>query len=63
MITKGILAERLAVSVRTIDRWMQEGRIPFIKLPGKDASTGSVRFDYEAVLDSLKVYNDKQDAK
>ncbi len=47
MITKKELANKLNVSLSTIDRLMVNG-VPFVKI-GK-----SVRFEYEAVVEWIK---------
>jgi excisionase family DNA binding protein len=47
LLTKLDLAERLRVKPRTVDNWMVEGRLPFLKL-GK-----TVRFFWPAVKESL----------
>ena len=41
LITANVLAERLSVSTNTIRRWVQQGRIPHIKLQ----ASGGIRFD------------------
>ena len=48
LLTKTDLADRLRVKPRTIDNWMAEGRLPFLKL-GK-----TVRFFWPTVMDSLR---------
>lgn len=50
-LTKKELAAELKISIPTIDRWIQQRRLPFIKL-------GSVRFDsrdVEAFMDAHKI--------
>jgi excisionase family DNA binding protein len=47
LLTKTDLAERLRVKPRTVDNWMAEGRLPFLKL-GK-----TVRFSWPTVKESL----------
>jgi len=42
-ITKVQLAKQLAVTPRTVENWMAEGQIPFIKIGH------TVRFDWSAV--------------
>jgi excisionase family DNA binding protein len=43
MLTKKQVAEKLGVSVRTIEKWMHEKSIPYSKL------NGIVRFDEEKI--------------
>ena len=50
LLRKPELAERLAISKRTLDVWMQKGRIPFLKV-GR-----SVRFRLPDVLEKLNAY-------
>ena len=50
LLRKRELAEKLAISKRTLDVWMQKGRIPFLKV-GR-----SVRFRLPDVLEKLNVY-------
>ena len=47
LLTKIDLVERLRVKPRTVDNWMAEGRLPFLKV-GK-----TVRFSWPAVKKSL----------
>ena len=54
LITKTELAKRLKVSTRTIDLWVNENRIPKIKI------NSSARFDWDDVLDALKNQNQKE---
>ena len=54
LITKTELAKRLKVSTRTIDLWVNENRIPKIKI------NSSARFDWNDVLDALKEQNGKE---
>ena len=54
LITKTELAKRLKVSTRTIDLWVNENRIPKIKI------NSSARFDWDDVLDALKEQNGKE---
>lgn len=48
LITKTELAKRLKVSTRTIDLWVNDGRISKIKI------SSSARFDWQDVLAELK---------
>ncbi|MBA4150300.1 MAG: excisionase family DNA-binding protein [Verrucomicrobia bacterium] len=48
MLTKKELAAKLKVGVRTIERLMQSGRLPFLKLPNL------VLFHWPDVLEQLK---------
>lgn len=48
IIEKPELAKRLRVSTRTVDVWMREGRVPFLKI------SKSVRFRWGDVLDHLQ---------
>ena len=50
LLRKRELAEKLAISKRTLDVWMQKGRIPFLKV-GR-----SVRFRLPDVLAKLSEY-------
>ena len=50
LLRKRELAEKLAISKRTLDVWMQKGRIPFLKV-GR-----SVRFRLPDVLKKLETY-------
>lgn len=50
LLRKRELAEKLAISKRTLDIWMQKGRIPFLKV-GR-----SVRFRLPDVLEKLNAY-------
>ena len=56
LINKTELAKRLKVSTRTIDLWVNEGRIPKIKI------NSSARFDWEDVLTALKNANGEEAA-
>ena len=49
LLTAEELAQRLAVSPRTVRRWAKETRIPEVR-----ASARVRRFDYEDVLAALK---------
>jgi excisionase family DNA binding protein len=53
VITKEELAELLQVSIRTVERWVEESRIPFIRLP-KRGSKSNVRFLKSNVLQWLR---------
>ena len=50
LLRKRELAEKLAISKRTLDVWMAKGRIPFLKV-GR-----SVRFRWPDVLEKLNGY-------
>jgi len=50
LLRKRELAEKLAISKRTLDVWMAKGRIPFLKV-GR-----SVRFRLPDVLKKLETY-------
>ena len=50
LLRKKELAQQLAISKRTLDVWMQKGRIPFLKV-GR-----SVRFRLPDVLEKLSEY-------
>ena len=54
LITKTELAKRLKVSTRTIDLWVNENRIPKIKI------NSSARFDWDDVLNALKNKSGKE---
>lgn len=48
LITKADLAKRLKISTRTVDLWVNQGRITRIKI------NSSARFDWQDVLAELK---------
>jgi excisionase family DNA binding protein len=50
LLRKRELAEKLAISRRTLDVWMQKGRVPFFKV-GR-----SVRFRLPDVLEKLQTF-------
>lgn len=50
LLRKRELAERLAISKRTLDVWCAQGRVPFLKI-GR-----SVRFRLPDVLEALNGY-------
>jgi excisionase family DNA binding protein len=50
LLRKRELAEKLAISKRTLDVWMNKGRIPFLKV-GR-----SVRFRLPDVLEKLSTF-------
>jgi excisionase family DNA binding protein len=50
LLRKRELAEKLAISKRTLEVWMAKGRIPFLKV-GR-----SVRFRLADVLEKLQTY-------
>ena len=58
VITKEELAELLQVSKRTVERWVEESRIPFIRLP-KRGSKSNVRFLKSNVLQWLRKSENK----
>ena len=58
IITKEELAELLQVSTRTVERWVEESRIPFIRLP-KRGSKSNVRFLKSNVLQWLRKCENK----
>jgi excisionase family DNA binding protein len=53
VMTKEQLAELLHVSERTIERWIEERRIPFIRLPQR-GSRSVVRLLKSAVIQWLR---------
>ena len=53
LLTTDELAERLKVSRRTVQRRMAAGEIPHLQFGG------AVRFDWEAVLRTLRQANDE----
>jgi hypothetical protein len=55
LVTKKVVARAASASLRTIDNWQREKKIPFIKI-----SPRCVRFDLEAVLKALKKFEVKQ---
>ncbi len=50
LLSKRALAPRLQISVRTVDEWMRQKRLPYIKI-GK-----TVRFRLEDVLEKLNAH-------
>jgi excisionase family DNA binding protein len=51
LLTKYNLAQRLQLSVRTVDTWMRAGRLPYLKVGEK-----TVRFRWPDVVEKLKTY-------
>ena len=51
LYTKSELAKRCQVSTRSIDNWMREGKVPFLKI-GR-----SVRFSPKRVEEFLQQFN------
>ena len=58
IITKEELAELLQVTTRTVERWVEESRITFIRLP-KRGSKSNVRFLKSNVLQWLRKSENK----
>jgi hypothetical protein len=55
LVTRQQLAERLQVSLSTIDRWRRENLIPFFHIPtGND--TGVIRFHLGEVMEALQQF-------
>jgi excisionase family DNA binding protein len=50
LLTKQEIAKRLRRSPRTVDAWMREGRLPYLKV------SKSVLFDWDDVLAKLKSF-------
>ena len=50
LLDKRQLAERLNLSVRSVDAWMKTGLLPYIK------AGRTVRFEYDTVLAHLRQY-------
>jgi len=50
LLTKRTIAPKLEIKPRTLDEWMQQGRIPYLKV-GK-----SVRFRWSDVIAKLNAY-------
>jgi excisionase family DNA binding protein len=50
LLTKGELAPRIKLSIRSVDEWMRLGRIPYLKC-GK-----AVRFRWSDVISHLEKY-------
>jgi excisionase family DNA binding protein len=46
LMTKREAASFLRVSVRTVERWVCERKVPFVRLPGR----GGIRFRQKALL-------------
>jgi excisionase family DNA binding protein len=53
ILTKEQLAELVHVSKRTIERWVVEARVPYIKLPRR-GTKGNIRFLKSTILQWLK---------
>ena len=54
LLRKRELAQRLSISVRTIENWVSAGRIPCIRV-------GRVtRFEWERVLEALHAYEQRE---
>ena len=53
IMTKEQLAELLQVSKRTVERWVEEGRVPFIRLPRRGAKC-NIRFTRSNIIRWLK---------
>lgn len=53
IMTKEQLAELLHVSKRTVERWIEEGRVPFIRLPRRGAKC-NVRFMRSTIIRWLR---------
>lgn len=54
IISGAELKDQLGVTIQTIIRWRNKGKIPFIKLGS------SIRYDLNAVIKSLEVGNKKR---
>jgi len=50
LLTKGEIARRLRLSLRTIDEWMRTKHLPYIK------AGRTVRFRWEDVLSKLQTF-------
>ena len=48
LITKGQLSDHIGVTPRTVESWMREGFVPYIKIDR------CVRYDLEDVMAALK---------
>lgn len=53
IITGEDLAKKLGVTIQTLIRWRQKGKIPFLQIGN------SVRYDLNKVLEALEVKNKK----
>lgn len=53
LLTKEQLAEELQVSVRTVERWIAERRVPFVRLPRRGARR-AVRFNARQITQWLE---------
>jgi excisionase family DNA binding protein len=53
VLTKEQLAELLHVSKRTIERWVEEMRVPYVRLPER-GTKGNIRFLKSTILHWLK---------
>lgn len=58
LLTFDELAEELGVRRSTVERWARQGRIPKVQ-----ASAKIVRFDLDDVIDALKGYSFRRQAK
>ena len=52
LLNKEQLAQRCQVSERTVERWVVENRVPYIRLPQRGSRTG-VRFLWSQVMKHL----------
>ena len=55
LVTKNVVARAASVSPRTIENWMGQRRIPYIRL-----SPRCVRFHITSVLDALRKFGTKE---
>ena len=58
-LTVGLVADRLGVSTRTVQRWIESGRLPSFRLPG-----GGVRIaeqTIELIEQSAGITDDRHD--
>jgi len=58
LLKKKELAERSQVCVRTVERWVAENRVPYIRLPQRGSRT-EVRFLWSQVIKHLEKQTSK----
>lgn len=56
-LTKKEVAEQIGIGMTTLNRWMEDRKIPYYKLPG-----GSVRFDADKITNWLRLREVRQKA-
>jgi len=51
------VCEKLGITIQTLIRWRQKGKVPYLKLGS------SIRYDFNKVIEALEVGNKKGDRK